>query len=236
MVIKYENGKIYKIIGNVPTDPCYVGSTTKDYLSQRMTQHISDYRYLKRDTVRYTTTSFKMFEKYGIENCKIILLELVNAKTKDELRQREQFYIDTLNCVNKMKARSLTEEEKKEYKKQYQINNKDKIQLKGKKYYVENKDIICAKVNEYRQANIDIVRERKKQYTLNQGKATIQAQRTRTYHCTSCNYELRLCKKSRHVQTSRHIINTINYMKSFVDKYNEQIKNESNIIQHFSLE
>ncbi len=45
--------------------------------------------------------SFDLFEKYGVENCKIILLENVNALTKDELRAIEGNYIRNMNCVNK---------------------------------------------------------------------------------------------------------------------------------------
>ena len=105
-----------------------------------------------------------------------------------------------------------------------------------KKDYVEKKDVVCARVNEYRKANVDIIRERKKQYALNQGKATIEAYREKTYHCVECDYEVKVCKKARHDRTMRHINNTIDYMKSFINKYTEHINTESNIIQHFSLE
>ena len=160
MVIKYENGKIYKIIGNVPTDPCYVGSTTKDYLSQRMAKHVHNYNSWKKGNKEDKLMSFELFDKYGVENCKIILLETVEAKSKDELRQREQYYIDQLKCVNKQKAYCSLEERKqhdKEYKKKWAIANKDKLHIKYKNKYVENKDAICARVNEYRKANIDII-------------------------------------------------------------------------------
>jgi len=238
MVIKYENGKIYKIIGNVPTDPCYVGSTTKDYLSQRMAKHIDSYRSWKNGK-RGKAMSFDMFDKYGVENCKIILLEIVEAKTKDELRQREQYYIDKLQCVNKIKAYLSTEDRKqrdKQYKKTWFDANKDRLQIKFKNKYNENKIEICAKVKEYSKANVDKIRERKKQYALNQGKAKILAQRAKAYHCTSCNCEVKVDKRNRHNSTIKHIDNTIDYMKSFIEKYTEEINIGSNIIQHFSLE
>ena len=235
--MNYENSKIYKIIGNVPNEPCYVGSTTKKYLSQRMTKHVGCYKeWLK--SLRQNNKkimSFELFDKYGIENCKIILLEAVNVNSKDELRQKEQDYIDKLECINKNRA-YCTPEQRIAKEKLYREEKKEVIQQVKKDLYLRNKDIICAKMNEYRQANIDIIREKKKQYALNQGKATILAQRAKTYYCTSCDCELRLCKRPRHESTIKHITNTINYMKSFIDKYTEQIKNESNIIRHFSLE
>jgi len=250
MVIKYENGKIYKIIGNVPTDPCYVGSTTKDYLSQRMAKHISSYRCWKKGTVDKRVMSFELFDKYGVENCKIILLENVEAKSKDELRQREQYYIDKLECVNANKA-YCTADEIILYHKQYRIDNidkikeldakyyeanKDKINDQSKKNYIQNKDIICARVNEYRKANRDIINEKLRIYFKNHGKEVRKTYQEKTYHCVECDYEVKLCKKSRHSNCKLHINNTIHYMKSFIDKYTEQTNMESNIIQHFSLQ
>ena len=38
---------------------------------------------------------------YGVDKCKIILLECVNAKNKDELIARKAHYIRELKCLNK---------------------------------------------------------------------------------------------------------------------------------------
>ena len=38
-----------------------------------------------------------LLKKYGIENCKIHLIELVDAKSKDDLESRESFYIGNIN-------------------------------------------------------------------------------------------------------------------------------------------
>ncbi len=249
MVIKYENGKIYKIIGNVPTDPCYVGSTTKDYLSQRMAKHISSYRCWKKGTEEKRVMSFELFDKYGVENCKIILLETVKAKSKDELRQREQYYIDQLECVNANKAYCTTDD-KTLYHKQYRINhiekikevdaqyyatNKSKISAKRKNDYIEKKDVVCAKASQYRQANRDIINEKLRIYYQNNVEK-VKLSRQIKHYCQMCDYELTLCKKSRHNNTKLHINNTIKYMKSFINKYTEQINTESNTIQQFSLQ
>ena len=96
-------------------------------------------------------------------------------------------------------------------------------------------------MNQYRKANIDIIREKKKQYAMNQGKATILAHQAKAYHCIECNYNVKACKRSRHNRTKIHINNTyinnsIKYMKHIIDKYTENINMESNTIQHFSLE
>jgi predicted Zn-ribbon and HTH transcriptional regulator len=102
-MVDYSHGKIYKIEPIVEHDEgdIYVGSTTKHYLSQRMDKHIYDYKRYKEEKCSFIT-SFKLFDKYGVENCKIILLELCsNISTKDELLSREQHYIQSVKCVNK---------------------------------------------------------------------------------------------------------------------------------------
>jgi hypothetical protein len=47
-------------------------------------------------------SSFKVFDEFGIENCKIELLELCNCETKDQLNKKEGEYIRSLDCENKV--------------------------------------------------------------------------------------------------------------------------------------
>ena len=96
---KYEKAKVYKI-WSTQGDKVYVGSTTKDYLSQRMVAHRDDYKRWKRGTHSYMT-SFILFEEYCLDNCFIELLEAKSCCSKDELRQLEGKYIRDLICVNK---------------------------------------------------------------------------------------------------------------------------------------
>ena len=98
----YSKGKVYKIepICVHEEGEIYIGSTTKDYLSQRMVMHRSNFKEWEQGK-RPLTTSFNLFDKYGIKNCQIILLESVNAKNCNELEAREAHYIQSLKCVNK---------------------------------------------------------------------------------------------------------------------------------------
>ncbi len=98
----YNNGKIYKIepICDHEENEIYIGSTTKQYLSQRFVYHRSNYKSWKNEKY-HKITVFDLFEKYGVENCQIFLLELVNVNSKDELLAREGYFIKTLNCVNR---------------------------------------------------------------------------------------------------------------------------------------
>ena len=72
-MVNYNNGKIYKIESRLG-DLVYIGSTTKQYLSQRMDKHRTDYKQWKNNR-RHLTTSFKVFEEYGVEKCSIVLVE-----------------------------------------------------------------------------------------------------------------------------------------------------------------
>ena len=95
-MVNYENGKIYKIepICDHDEQDIYIGSTTKKYLSDRMCEHRADYkRYSK---TRKKTTSFILFDKYGVENCKIILLENYACTSKNELVAQEAEHIKNM--------------------------------------------------------------------------------------------------------------------------------------------
>jgi hypothetical protein len=112
---KYNNGKIYKIYSD-NGDNIYIGSTIKKYLSDRMAVHRFEYKQDKH----HKCNSSLLFSEYGIENCKICLIESYPCKNSDELRMRERYYIETLKNVNIM-IPYKTIEEKKEVK---VLNNK----------------------------------------------------------------------------------------------------------------
>ena len=101
-MVNYNNGKIYKIEPIVDHDEgdIYIGSTTKQYLSQRMENHRSKYKQWKNGNY-YKVQVFEIFDKYGVSNCQIVLIETVNAESKDELLAREKHYIKSFKCVNK---------------------------------------------------------------------------------------------------------------------------------------
>ena len=143
MTMNYKNGKIYKIEprGDHDEGDVYIGSTTKEYLSQRMTAHRGGFKSFKSGSRKHKLTSFNLFDKYGVENCDIILLESVEANSKDELHRREAHFIRTLKCLNKyipLRTHKEYDEENKEKKKQYYEDNKDSIMERHKQYREKN--------------------------------------------------------------------------------------------------
>ena len=136
-MVNYNNGKIYKIepISGGEDGDVYIGSTTKIYLSQRMSNHRSKYKRWGNG-IGNLMTSFNLFEKYGVANCQISLLELVNVNTKDELLEREGFHIKSINCINKVIVGRTPRE--------YLEDNRERIIVYRNKWYEENKE----KINE----------------------------------------------------------------------------------------
>jgi hypothetical protein len=76
---KYSNGKVYKIEAINATEgdsDIYIGSTTKISLLSRFESHRHDYDGWKLGCKNYgKMMSFDVFDRYGIDNCSILLLE-----------------------------------------------------------------------------------------------------------------------------------------------------------------
>ena len=148
---KYKNGKIYKITDNAYTK-CYYGSTVNS-LSKRFSAHKTDY-ILFLANKRTNITIFSIFDEFGVENCKIELVELFPCKSKIELYQREGFYIKNNDCVNKMTAGRT--------QKEYREDNKEVLQEYFKKHYQDNKEYKLQICKEYRDK--PEIKEKNKEY------------------------------------------------------------------------
>ena len=129
-MVNYSLGKIYKI-EPITGGEVYIGSTSLPLLSTRMANHRSGYKRWKGGKGK-KTTSYDLFEKYGVENCQILLLENVNATNKDELAAREGHWIRNTACVNKIivgrTQREWVDDNKESYSLyhlQYRKNNKE---------------------------------------------------------------------------------------------------------------
>jgi len=77
----------------------YIGSTTRPYLSQRMDTHRRDYKRWKEGKKPFNLL-FDVFEKYGVENCYIELIQAFSCDSNDELRARERRWINDIRCIN----------------------------------------------------------------------------------------------------------------------------------------
>jgi vacuolar-type H+-ATPase subunit H len=188
-MVNYSNGKIYKIYPITGEDECYIGSTTTP-LCNRYAEHKKRYN---NDTIR--ENSKILFNKYGIENCKIELLELCPCDTKEQLHAREAYHIRNNNCVNK----NIPNRTRKEYRE----DNKETIAKRKKTYREDNKEVIAEKRKQYRDNNKEIIAKRRKKYR-EANKKTISEKGKITVKCI-CGSEVRKDNLARHKKTKHHL-------------------------------
>jgi hypothetical protein len=137
---KLKIGKIYKLIDNT-NENIYIGSTTRT-LNQRLSDHKCKYnRYLNGKGRNVTSYNIIKNNDYRIE-----LVKYVIYKDKKELFQRERYYIENNNCINKNIPLRTHKEyfiDNKERYKEYRIDNKDYKKEYDKEYKKIKFKCIC---------------------------------------------------------------------------------------------
>jgi hypothetical protein len=196
---KYQNGKIYKLV-NTEGTLTYIGSTCQT-LAKRKANHHSNYKNWKNGKSRYTT-SFKIFDD-DEDGCQIILLEAFPCESKIELEMRERYYIETIECINKVRPTRTIKE--------YFEDNKDKIQVNNKQYREKNREKLREIQKKYREDN----------------KNKIQEYKNEKHKCI-CGGKYTTSGKSQHLKSMKHI-NNINSAKAQEDEL-EKLEKELNEI------
>ena len=155
-MVNYQQGKIYKIVCHV-SGFTYYGSTCEPTLARRLHQHKLAFQNHKDKPL---CLSHKVLENdsYGI-----FLVENFPCNNKDELRTRERFYVENMDCVNKCMPIRF-EGEQSIWFKEYYENNKQKMLDNHKTYYLEHKSEISEYQKQYRQKNKEKSNEYKKRY------------------------------------------------------------------------
>jgi uncharacterized C2H2 Zn-finger protein len=127
------SGKVYRVISPSHPELVYYGSTSNNYLCNRMSQHRTDYK-------RYPNAQRAVFELVKYDDAKI---ELVEETTIEEMKSREQWYISNHECVNKLNA--YLPGDPAEKLKQWKKDNPEKQRMHLKAYYEKHKGerILC---------------------------------------------------------------------------------------------
>ena len=145
-MVNYQLGKIYKLVDN-SNGKNYIGSTCKQYLSNRLAGHRTDYQiYLKGNF--HFITSFEIIKNGDYD---IVLIESYPCDDKMQLHARERYYIETLDCVNKICPTRT--------KHQYYEANKDKMKQQMKDYSRTHKE----EINKFCEENKDKINERRRE-------------------------------------------------------------------------
>ena len=173
---KFQQGKNYKLINTVD-DTYYIGSTAKKYLNNRLYDH----KYTANNELFRTNSNlYEHMRKIGADKFDIELIEEYHCHSRQELWQREEFFINLLknepNCLNMRRAFVSNEEnykkkyydqhkeEIKERKKQYYEQNKEELNEQRKQYYDQHKEEILNKQKHYNEQHKQEKKEYKKQY------------------------------------------------------------------------
>lgn len=207
---QYNNSKIYMLVSKF-TNKIYIGSTTSK-LTTRKYGHTQNYRRWLLKTHSYCSS----YQIIKLGKYYIFLLENYNCNTKDELRQREQHYIN-LNkglCVNIYNAYStkaikrqqqqkyrdthveqINAKRDKNYHKEYFKKNQENIYAKRKIYNEKNKKQQYKYQKKYREDRQELIKQKKKDYA------------SKTFICV-CGMTLKNgTNKARHYKTNAHLIN-----------------------------
>jgi hypothetical protein len=169
---KYQRSKIYKVVDTSYTE-CYIGSSTQRFLCNRMASHRANYKLWKHN--QYANCAvFSLFDKYGVDNCKIELIESYPCESLEELRRREGHWIKSEECINKRVAGRTDLEyyyDNIEKFKEYQERNKEQISERKKEYYQAHIEDIKQYRREYQITHKDRLKEKKRiYYETNQDK------------------------------------------------------------------
>lgn len=116
--------KIYKIV-NDENDLVYFGST-KQKLCKRMGVHRA---MLKRYEEGKTNNFCSSYEVMQYENPQIILVEETDCQTREQLRARERYYIESCDCVNKRIPGRTS--------KQWEKDNPESLQKRQERFYAK---------------------------------------------------------------------------------------------------
>jgi hypothetical protein len=143
--------KIYKICVD-GFDKFYIGST-KQPLTKRIYQHK-----MNKDC----KCQF-LFDMFGYENCKIILIKEYNVKNMEEQRKFEQKHIDeNKEFILNVQSAFTSLEDTKMKNKQWKDKNRDLVNQINKKYRDNNKERIKEQKKIYRDNNRERVNELKR--------------------------------------------------------------------------
>lgn len=92
-----KTGKVYKIICTQSND-IYIGSTFNT-LRDRWMEHKNRYRQYQKNNSR-NMSIHPYFDKYGIDNFKIILIKEYVVVDRNHLESKEQLWINRLKNIN----------------------------------------------------------------------------------------------------------------------------------------
>lgn len=147
----YSKSYIYKLVSN-KTNKIYIGSSCY-YLELRYNNH------------KHNNNKCSSKILFDLGEVEIKIIEYYPCTNNEELRKREQYYIDMYKDIIVNKNNSYTtEEQKKERQKIYIQKNKEHIKELHRNNYQIHKIKRCQSVKIYQNINKEKIKERKRIY------------------------------------------------------------------------
>ena len=138
-------------------DLCYVGSTANMVSRKALHKSCCNNPNSKEHNILLYKT---MRENGGFNNFKMVILGTTEQITKREAQAiEEQYRVAEKATLNERRC-YITDEQKKEHKKQYRQEHKDELAERQKQYYKKHEEEYA----EYRQEHKDELAEKRKQY------------------------------------------------------------------------
>ena len=168
-MVNYQGGRIYTIRCKIDDTLIYVGSTTQP-LAKRWEKHKRDSRQIKHQNRLIYKTINNDWEPWYIE-----LYEEYPCENKEQLNRREGEIIRLMGTLNS-KISGITQQESSklsyekhreellEAKRQYRINNLDKVRLTEKQNYQKHREKRLEASRQYHINNIEARNEYSQKY------------------------------------------------------------------------
>lgn len=148
----YTRSKIYQL-KCLNTGKVYVGHTTQKYLSTRLSGHITKFNLWKKGEHHYVS-SFPIIEGGRYE---ISLVEAYSCNNVHELRMRERFYINKMDCINHNIPSRTHNEYNLTYHRDHRQSCCEKMKVRYRERYrekmLEKYTCGCGSVSEEREIN-----------------------------------------------------------------------------------
>jgi len=180
--MSYQNAIIYKIECNdINIKECYIGSTVNfvgrryDHKKINNNPKSKQYNYkvyqFIRDNGGWENWTMKSIINYPCNSRKeLILKEQEILETYDNtlnmvsaFRSKKQYYIDNAEKINERNKQYYNDNAKKINKKsrQYKIDNAEKLKEKSKQYYIENAEKILQYKKQYYNDNLEKIKKKR---------------------------------------------------------------------------
>lgn len=199
--INYNRTTIYKIIKNDDFENAnvYVGSTT-DFTKRK---YLHKYNCCNETKLSHLKVYDYIRQNGGWKEWNMVEIERYPCTDRRQAEAREEYWRCYLKAELNSKKAFITEDELKDYQKEYRKSNAEYIREYSKKHYQANPEYF----REYRKANLENIKEYQSQYQLTyQPKYRDEhADIMKKKHQCECSGKYTGQNKATHAKSKRHI-------------------------------